>query len=296
MLKAVIKRLFPTNKVLRARPEFGEDKRVIIIHNHVFKNAGTTIDWALRKNFGKAFVDHRDDRNMQRGAEFLGPYLKESSWIKALSTHHLRPPLPVMNDTLLLTIMMFRHPIERVTSVYNFERKQINADTLGARYARNHDLREYVLWRMRFDVPPTIRNFHIYRTLPPPADWKREVDKADLAKAISYVESIEMLGFVEHFDESMVLFEETLRPFFPEIDLSYEIQNVGQPREKTQAERIEGLRQELGNDVFNLLMENNMKDLDLYGSARKSFNERINRVPSFNAKLADFRRRCMQYL
>lgn len=55
---------------------------------HAFKNAGSTIDWALEKNFNKAFIDHRDDKNMKKGAAYLGPYLIENLNISALSSHH----------------------------------------------------------------------------------------------------------------------------------------------------------------------------------------------------------------
>ena len=36
-------------------------RRKVIIHKHLFKNAGTTFDWSLHKNFGNDFCDHRDD-------------------------------------------------------------------------------------------------------------------------------------------------------------------------------------------------------------------------------------------
>lgn len=268
------------------------EKRIIIIHNHAFKNAGTTIDWVLRSNFGDGFFDHRDDKNMVRGSEYLGPYLEKNTWISALSTHHLRPPLPELDNSRLLSIMMLRHPIERVTSVYSFERKQVNATTLGARFARDHDLREYVLWRMSFDVPPTIRNFHIYRSIPLPVNWKKPLNETQIMQAREYVNSLEMLGLVERFDESMVLFEETLRPFFPNIDLSYKRQNVGQKVDETKEERIARLMNTIGDEVFNMLCERNKEDLNLYDYANAIFDERLSKITSFDVKLEDFKNRC----
>jgi hypothetical protein len=43
-------------------------ERLVILHNHLFKNAGTTIDWSLGRELGSAFVDHRDDAGMKQGA------------------------------------------------------------------------------------------------------------------------------------------------------------------------------------------------------------------------------------
>ena len=37
-------------------------KRVIMVHTHIFKNAGTSLDWVLQKNFGKNFLDHRKSK------------------------------------------------------------------------------------------------------------------------------------------------------------------------------------------------------------------------------------------
>jgi len=266
--------------------------RMIIIHNHVFKNAGSTIDWALQRNFGNAFVDHRDDKDMKRGAEYLEPYLLGNPWIKAVSTHHLSPPLPVIKGTQLLTIMMFRNPIERVTSVYNFERKQTNASTAGAKYARDHDLREYVLWRMRLDVPPTIRNFHIYRSISASVNWRKEVTEGDLISSMRFVDSVQLLGLVDRFDESMVLFEDELRPFFPNIDLSYRLQNAGQKMDVSCEKRIERLEHDIGEEAFKKLVGSNIYDIELYSYARKLFDERINNTKDMGAKLEAFRVRC----
>ena len=35
--------------------------RNVILHYHLFKNAGSTLDWSLQRQFGAGFVDHRDD-------------------------------------------------------------------------------------------------------------------------------------------------------------------------------------------------------------------------------------------
>jgi hypothetical protein len=269
-------------------------KRAVIIHNHNFKNAGTTIDWALARNFGNDFVDHRDYKNMLRDPAYLGTYLLENPNIQALSTHHLRLPLPFLDNVKLIKMMLLRHPIERVTSVYNFERKQTQSETLGARYARDHNIRDYILWRMRFDVPPTIRNFHVFRCLPTSVSWQKEFGESELIKAKAFIDSLEMLGFVEFFDESMILFEKFLSTFFRGIDLSYKMQNIGQQPNESLESRIEALRKEIGESAFMLLMDRNRADLDLYEYARRVFQMRLSQINTLDATLEDFRKRCRQ--
>jgi hypothetical protein len=271
------------------------NQRTIIIHNHGFKNAGSTIDWALKKNFGRGFIDHRDDENMKKGPAYLGPYLTRHSDITALSSHHVRLPLPTLQNAKILMIMMFRHPIERVTSVYHYERKQKRAKTPGAKFARTHDLSEYVRWRLRSDVPGTIRNFHFIKLKPLPLHRDTPADAGGLKTAQKILDTNAMTGFVDRFDESMVFFEQVLRPYFPDIDLSYRIQNVNQKPEETIGQRIEQLKKEIGKKNFDALEEHNKLDLILYEYALKQFEKKINQIADFDARLNDFKTRCERY-
>lgn len=270
-----------------------EDKaKVIVIHNHLFKNAGSTIDWALKRNFGQHFVDHRDDQSMLKIPGYLEQYIAEHQNIKVLSSHHLRLPLPTTKNCKFMTIMMFRHPIERVMSVYAFEKKQTHADTLGSRFAREHNLKEYVLWRMGFDVPPTIRNFHLFKSLAAPVDWRKEMGAGDLSRAKDYVDSLEMIGIVEQFDESMVLFEKMIGEAYGQIDLSYKRQNITNENEESVELRIERIRKEIGEDVFSLLLDRNKADMELYEYARKVFAKKLREIKNPEFKLKDLRDRC----
>lgn len=293
MLRRILKKKINCHR--RKESSYSKN-RTIIIHNHVFKNAGSTIDWALHRNFGTGFVDHRDDQAMQKGASYLKAYLLANPSITALSTHHLRPPLPVVDGLDFMTIMMFRHPIERVISVYNFERKQSSSSTLGAQFARNHTLREYILWRMDPSIPPTIRNFHVFRTLPPPVDWREKTNNAALEKAKAYVDSLELLGIVECFEESMVLFEDILKNRFPGIDLSYMSQNVGQRPRGNLDQRLEWLRRRIGTEAFSLLEDQNKADLELYTYAACTNRKRLEKITQLDVKLNGLKNRCQRWI
>jgi len=266
--------------------------RVVIIHNHIFKNAGTTIDGALARELGPAFIDHRDDEGMMQGARYLGRYLLENAGISALSTHHLFLPLPEIPGMRLLLITMFRHPLERVTSVYAFERLQVSSQNPGPAKARESNLREYVTWRLDPLVNPTIRNFHVLKCLPLRYGKPDMPDADDETQALNFARAIDMLGLVERFDESMVLFEETLRAHFPGIDLSYIPLNVGQSAEESCAERLLRLRETLGEAVFNRLETTNAPDLRLHAATVEEFEQRFAALPQADARLEEFRARC----
>ncbi len=277
----------------REKVASGEAKRrAIIVHNHIFKNAGSSIDWALGRNFGEGFIDHRDDLNMRRGAEYFGPFLQENGHIVAVSSHHLTLPLPAVDNTVLLSLMMFRHPIERVSSVYHYERKQVTASTPGAIHARELELDDYIVWRMRPDVGRTIRNFHAARSLPP-IKPRQAISESMVTDARNQLMTTPMLGLVEKFDESMVLFEEVLSTYHPTIDLSYTRQNVNQDTKQSSEDRIAAMRKVISDSTYQLLMENNAVDMRLYEFCRGVFDERVEKVVDFDRKLADFRQRCM---
>ena len=93
----------------------------MIIHYHIFKNAGTSIDYALKRVFGDAWgVFESDNAHTILTAEDLRKYLVDHIELKAVSSHVLRPPLT--NDHSL-PILFLRHPILRAKSVYEFCKK-----------------------------------------------------------------------------------------------------------------------------------------------------------------------------
>jgi len=105
------------------------------------------------------------------------------------------------------------------------------------------------------------------------------------------LKNVEMLGFVDRFDESMVLFESFLKEYFPDLDMAYIPQNVNQgfqPIEKG----LEILKDGLGGDLYHAFVNCNKNDLALYETARSNFEERIDSFPNFESKLKKFRDRC----
>ncbi|MDO8862509.1 hypothetical protein Q6D67_12430 [Haliea sp. E1-2-M8] len=268
--------------------------RNIILHGHIFKNAGTSLDWSLTRSFGDAFLDHRDDQAMRRhGGCHLAEVLAENRDLMALSSHHLPRDIPALPGVRLHCIYLLRHPLLRIRSVYDFEREQ-QADTLGAQAAKRMSFREYVAWRMEPDTPPTIRNFQtLYLS-------KKKRSRARAARALPqffdalvYTQSLPVVGIVELYDQSMVLLEEKLRPHLPTLDLAYIPQNVsGNPVAAVDDEqRVALILKEL-DDLGKSVIDNNSYDLALYQAALETLRAATSRLPGFAEKLAGFRERC----
>jgi hypothetical protein len=270
--------------------------RHILLHGHIFKNAGTTFDWALHKNFGENFLDHRQDQLMRaQGRTHLAELCTAEPDLCALSSHHMTRDLPEIEDLQFTRVYLLRHPIERVRSVYDFERTQQGL-TPGAKAAKSKSFRDYVAWRMQPTVAHTIRN---YQTLYLAGHHSLADDEQIATKcfpdAVAAVNQGSLVGLVERYDESMVMLEECLREDFPALDLSYVAQNVstGRRRKKAPLDGVAGTLKELG-DLQRTLIDRNSFDLALYQMVVQRLDARIAHIEQFDDKLANFQKRCQR--
>jgi len=265
-----------------------EIKRVVIIHVHMFKNAGTTFDWSLNKNFGDSFIDHRDDAEMRKGAKYLGPFL-EKNYINAISSHHIKLPLPDSNKLTLLPVFILRNPIDRIGSVYAFEKKN-KSNSLGAIMAKKMPFKDFVSWYMEMRNPASIRDFQT-RYCTGNIGTNRPMNEKDYQYSLKQLHDTSLVGIVDLYDKSMVVFEQTLKSYFPSIDLSYIKQNINKRQQKTLEDRISDIKNDLGKELLPLVMENNKFDLMLYNEAKKLVISRASKISDFDNKLENLKKR-----
>lgn len=267
--------------------------RSIIAHGHIFKNAGSTLDWSLRRSFGDDFMDHRDDAAMlQDGTEHLRELFREQSSLKAISSHHLTARLPELTETRITPVYLLRHPIERMRSVYEFERQQV-ADTPGARAAKEKDFQEYVEWRMQPEVRRTIRNYQTcYLAGWHTAETHLSPDPECFADALKRIQGDAIVGTVERYDDTMVVIEYRLREHFPSLDLAYLRQNVTAGRgEEPDGDILPMMLDRLG-ELAGLAIDQNRLDLALHALADKQLDAVIDEIPDFQDRLEAFQSRC----
>lgn len=263
------------------------DKNVML-HCHIFKNAGSTLDWALKRSFNQGFFDHREDQKMlKEGIKYLDEFLYARPEIFALSSHHM--PFEPEHSKHYWWLVLLREPLRRVRSVYDFEVKQRPIASLGSKMAKKLNLSEYINWRIQSDVPTVIKNFHV-RYLSNATNPSIKVDEVYLEKALQRLSLNNVLvGTVEHFDESMVLFEDSLRKVFPGVDLSYVRQNVGRHKLGDPLDFLD----HINPDVRELLIVNNQLDMKLYDMVSAEQSALTKNFPDFEKRLDDFKKRCL---
>lgn len=267
--------------------------RHVILHGHIFKNAGTTFDWSLSRSFGDGFVDHREDKLMrERREKHLADFVSDNSSLLALSSHHLCYPLPQMEQVIFHTVYFLRHPVERIASVYAFERRQ-EADTLGAKAAKEKNFAEYVQWRMQHNVPRTIREYQTSNIAGYHDQPLRDQANADwLLRSSNHMLAIDCVGVVDRYEESMVVLEDRLSRFFPDLDLAFQAQNVTRPDDgKGVDERVVETLKKLGPLAADVLRMNSF-DLALYRQANQQLDAALASIPDVGTKLDEFRERC----
>jgi len=272
--------------------------RTVILHGHIFKNAGTTLDWSLERMLGRDFLDHRQDSLMlDQGMRHVEELVTDNQHLRAISSHHMPVMESAVGDLNLMPVYLLRHPLGRIVSVYDFERQQ-DAETPGARAASSMSFPDYVRWRMTAGVAPVIRDYQtLYLAGGHGMAGKREVGAQHFFRAIETVRGPALVGVVERYDESMVYFEETMREHFPAIDLSYVAQNVSGGSKLADRSgdgmTVKALRQ-MDAQLQATVIDHNGYDLSLYRIASEYLDVSIGRIPKFGVKLANFRERCQR--
>jgi hypothetical protein len=251
--------------------------RQVVIHYHIFKNAGSTIDSVFKRKFknGYASIDGSTPGGTLE-TEYLLQYAENHPKIKVISSHQCRPPVPVSNSINFHPILFLRHPIDRVGSVYLFEKNQpSNGALAGVKMAQKNDLAEYVKWRLAKNNGAVIKNFQtIYLSGREKEMKTAQATRADLETAIERLNNLDFFGIVELFDESVTRMKKYLSRHFGMINTVYSVQNKSQGRKPTLAGRLDDLRNSLSTTLFDELIDKNSLDLELYDAALELFKAR----------------------
>jgi hypothetical protein len=124
-------------------------------------------------------------------------WIRETPEAIAYSSHTMMGPIPQVEGVRVISFMLLRDPIERIKSAYRFERTQ-DADTWGARLAKEHDFEGYVRARLARPGDRQCWNFQTYRLASLMPGEGTELERAKRALA-----ALSVVGRVEAFDDAM---------------------------------------------------------------------------------------------
>jgi hypothetical protein len=270
----------------------GKPARFVVVHYHIFKNGGSTLESILEREFPSQFASlHGPAADTILDADDLAEFLQRHADICAVTSHHLCYPKPVIPGIVLFDCCFLRHPLERAHSIYTYLRKTSadGADPV-ARLAHQSTPAEFM--RELIDhAPHLISDVQTHR-LVNGGSFTRPANDADLEKATRTLQDMAIPGVLGMFDESLVVAEYFLKPAFPKIRLEYKARNVSQPIRRVSAAADDVWIRLWGASVFEEIERLNQFDLELYRRAVGEIGRRFSYVPSFNKRMEEFQSRC----
>ncbi|NKX45444.1 sulfotransferase family 2 domain-containing protein [Roseicyclus persicicus] len=230
------------------------DERTIILHYHLFKNAGTSVDAILKRNFGDRWVTREFPVRGGNNTALVEDWIRETPEAVAYSSHTMVGPLPRVEGVRVISFLLLRDPIERIRSAYRFERTQA-ADTWGARLAKELDFEGYV--RARLDRPGDrqCRNFQTHRLASMVPGAGTELERAQAA-----IRQLSVVGLVSDLGAAMA-----------DLARLYSGESRGFGATDVRANQSRGLGSEIISPEFaELLRDANCLDMSLVRSRTKA--------------------------
>lgn len=251
--------------------------RSVLVHYHLFKNAGTSIERLLKQSLGSAWSSWDKPKPGAKisGSE-LQQWLESNRHIRAVSSHQLVPPIPT-GDFHVTPIVFLREPLSRVRSAWLFE-WQIQPGLSEPKGT----LIEYIEEKFKQKNTSVIANFQVSRLSNSQyADVSQRPHRYShdiLPAACRFLDSLPFIGIVENFSASLELMGEATRQRFPELVIQEHRENVTDTGSTSVEQRIEAIRCEIGNDLFDELCVRNRLDLQLYSYAVGRFQAQLEQV------------------
>lgn len=266
-----------------AKPVRPAGRRAVVLHYHLFKNAGTSVDAMLRQNFGEAWAQQEfpvaGGRAVRRSnAAAVAAYIEANPQLRAVSSHTALLPVPAIEGVDIFPVLFIRHPIDRLASAYRFERRQ-NADTFGARLARQTDFAGYVRALLDRRGNGVARNFQVMRL----AYGSPGAAGSEFDRAMQTLDRLPFIGLVEAFEQSLDELERLLAPIHPGFRAVAYTKNVSRDGGGTLSSRLAAIEAELGPELHARLLEANAHDLQLFQMVADRY-KRIAAPPAIAAR------------
>lgn len=250
--------------------------RPLIIHYHIFKNAGSSLDLVLEESLEGEFArwDPGDDADAVYGPRDVISFIRQNVDCRAVTSHTLRLPPPALHGVKVYPLLFLRHPVLRAASVFKYDRS-IGIETERQRVAKEASFADYVRWCLHADIMPIFKDFQtLYLSseqLRFEDSQKARPNKSQFTRAIDVIEGLDIFGIVERFADSMQLFRKRLKHAFPEIRW----RDIRENATGNWLGTLEEIQSELGRDLYEQLLHANRYDLALYERAVQIFGERL---------------------
>ncbi len=259
-------------------------RRRIVLHHHIFKNAGTTLDWALKRNFGERYValESSDAVPTRVDAKRLYDFLIEHPHVVGVTSHSFggqdfASAIGRPDEFTFLDFIVLRNPLDRLISMYGFYRDGGGGDPNEIERARSSTAGEWL--QSAIERSPHLTNDVQVSVLGRHGRYLAPPHRSDLERACARLVHLPFIATAERFDDACIAAEHFLRPAFGALDLAYVSQNVS---------RAKRLPQTLGPSLLEMLLRLNALDVELVACANAEIDRRIALVPEIEKRRFDF--------
>lgn len=259
--------------------------RFVILHYHILKNAGSTVEELLDRSFGDRFARlDSAERNHIVSTEALLDFVRANPSLTAISSHQIRHPLPEVPGILFFDICFLRDPIERIRSMHDYFRKRPSPGDPVSDLANTLAQGAFVA-KLIEDHPLQVRNVQV--NLLATGGDSDEPTEQDLDVAVERMLAASFPGVVDMFPESVEAGEYFLRQVFPELDCAVSPANVSARLEEgDSASERASLRDLCEPAVFDELLRLNSLDFRLLDRVRADITQRCQSIPCAEYPLA----------
>ena len=247
-----------------------ETGRSVILHYHLFKNAGSSVDEMLRRNFPGRWIAQEFNLPPRERAQALLAFVQQNPQVDAISSHSALLPVPQIENVRIFPIIFIRHPIDRLRSAYLFERAQ-DSETLGSRLAKAHDFAGYLREHLIIPGHRHVRNFQTYRLSRNCAGRKNR----ELVRALRALDRLPFVGLVEAFEQCLEHLEPLLQSRFPGFRAEVARENVTSSG-MTLGERLAWARDTLGEALYSEVCVANADDFALHQAVTQRWGRLTN--------------------
>ena len=260
-------------------------QRNVLLHYHIFKNAGTTFERVLDENYGGGHIKFDGPFSFSVIIQDqLSTIIQRHPNAMACSSHQIHLPAPSATQFRPIPVVFIRHPLLRIRSVFLFSKR--SDEKVLDKLTRSDPLKgleEWVTQKLSGDQNllqiSNLQTSMLSRcyNLPPKREGREGRVHFDLQLAINNLSVVPCLGRVEYFDSDVSSFTETLERF--DMPFNYKkrkAENVSSPDyQDTVEEQLRAMEGSLSPETWQKLHWLNHQDLALYEITHEMVEKRL---------------------
>ena len=239
-----------------------------LVHYHIYKNAGSTIDNAIKKSLGKNSLLELDKHARYKTNEIydeklINSAIEEGADCIAFSSHRMTPTVHRSKRHNFIPIVNLRHPLLRAGSVYRYERKRKD-EKPGKEFAKELDFPDWLNWSLNQTGYIESRNYQTtLMSIPDVNKGETATSIADIDLAKNRLDEMPVVGIVEYFDDTCRMLEAYIGNTFPQFRIGKSHDNRTKEVSNWK-EELKSLQSSIPRETLIQFEEKNALDYEMF--------------------------------